>query len=212
MTFASVPAYRPAARRPAAPAAGGALPGVVVVAGSTRGAGTSTTAAVLAASAAALGRAARVEPATHGDEAPADQASGALALVDAGAELAAVRAALGRNPDALLLVVSGTAPAALAAAFALVKATAPAPAELVLVGGDASAAAAAHARLDEGARRFLGRPLRLAAAVPEDPSLAVALAAGMPVHDAAAGSPAAAALHALAERAVAFAAPVPALA
>jgi MinD-like ATPase involved in chromosome partitioning or flagellar assembly len=169
-------------------------------------AGTSTTAAILAASAAAIGR-----PAPRSGPGDAPHAT-APRLIDAGAELAAVRDALARNPGALLLVVTGTGPASLAAAFALVKATAADRAEIIVVGGDSAEAAAAHARLDEGARHFLGRPLPLAAAVPEDPSLAVALAAGMPVHEAAAGSPAAAALHALAERAALAPAPPPALA
>jgi MinD-like ATPase involved in chromosome partitioning or flagellar assembly len=143
-----------------------------------------------------------------------------LVVVDAGSRLESVRAVLdaalatapatgtaARNPAALLLVVTGSDALALAAAYAWIKACAGdgAPgavaAEVVVVGGDPAAAAAACAHLDEAARHFLARPVRLAAAVPDDPSLAVALGAGMSVHDAAAGSPAAAALHALAERA-----------
>jgi hypothetical protein len=140
-----------------------------------------------------------------------------LVVVDAGARLDGVQAALAvargipgppgaRNPDPLLLVATGTEAPALASAYALVKACAAGPAEVLVVGADPAAAAAAFAHLDEGARHFLARPLRLAAVVPDDPSLAVALAAGMSVHDAAAGSPAAAALHAVAERAPASAA------
>jgi MinD-like ATPase involved in chromosome partitioning or flagellar assembly len=146
-----------------------------------------------------------------------------LVVVDAGSRLTTARAALDaaagdapagpRNPAAGLLVVTGTEPAALAAAFALVKALAaglPAPSvDVLVVGADLAAAEAAFAHLDHGARQFLARPLRLAAAVPADLSLAVALGAGMPVHDAAAGSPAATALQPLAERTPAPAAPGP---
>lgn len=134
--------------------------------------------------------------------------AGAAVLVDAGARLGpvlgALAAALAADLAAGLLVVTGTAPAQLAAAYALVKVAAQrklAPAiEVVIVGGTAAEAADAFALLAGGARRFLDRPLALAAHVPEDPSLAVAFAAGMSVHDAAAGSPAAAALAPLAER------------
>lgn len=167
-------------------------------------------------------------PALAGAVADARAASD-LVIVDAGSRLAGVEAALAgaclaaagepaaawggaRNPAALLLVVTGTDAPALAAAYALVKvcASGASPggishgdvaAEVLVAGVDAAQAAAAAAHLDEGTRHFLARPLRLAAAVPDDPSLAVALGAGMTVHDAAAGSPAAAALHALAERA-----------
>lgn len=157
------------------------------------------------------------------------RAASDLVIVDAGSRLAGVDAALAaaclaaagepagawggaRNLAALLLVVTGTDAPALAAAYALVKACASGAlhgdarrgdvaAEVLVAGADAAQAAAASAQLDEGTRHFLARPLHLAGAVPDDPSLALALGAGMTVHDAAAGSPAAAALHALAERA-----------
>jgi hypothetical protein len=56
------------------------------------------------------------------------------------------------------------------------------------------------AQLAEGARRFLGRELPLAGALPDDACLEAALRAGMPLPDAAAGSPAAAAVEAMAAR------------
>ena len=129
-------------------------------------------------------------------------------LVDAGSRLgnvlgalAAARAA-GRSPG--LLVITGTDAAQLAAAYALIKVAAERgltdATEVVIVGGDEQEAHDAFVLLTAGVRRFLDRPLLLAAHVPEDPSLAVALAAGMSVHDAAAGSPAAAALAPLAAR------------
>ncbi|GJG86568.1 hypothetical protein tb265_17490 [Gemmatimonadetes bacterium T265] len=135
-------------------------------------------------------------------------AAGAAVLVDAGARLGtvlgALAAALAAGLAPGLLVVTGTDAAQLAAAYALIKVAAErgltTATEVVVVGGDAAEARDAFALLTAGVRRFLDRPLALAAHVPEDPSLAVALAAGMSVHDAAAGSPAAAALAALAER------------
>lgn len=245
--------YAPASRTPAPRSAAplpvaGALPRVLVMAGSTARAGTSVTAAILAASAAALGHTVCLLDAADGaqrallgipalaDRPPGEpvhlsttlsvatsspetlaptlataRAAADVVVVDAGSRLATVRGALdaaalapggARNPAAALLVVTSADPAALAAAYALVKSLAAPdlPVETVVIGADPLAAAAAFAHLDAGARQFLARPLRLAAAVPADPSLAVALGAGMTVHDAATGSPAAAALHPLAER------------
>ena len=143
--------------------------------------------------------------------------TGDAVLVDAGARLGnvlgALAAALAAGLAPGLLVVTGTEAAQLAAAYALIKVAAErglaAATEVVIVGGDATEARDAFALLTAGVRRFLDRPLALAAHVPEDPSLAVALAAGMSVHDAAAGSPAVAALNALAGRwAVAASPPV----
>lgn len=143
--------------------------------------------------------------------------AGHAVLIDAGARLGnvlgALAAALAAGLTPGLLVVTGTEAAQLAAAYALVKVAAErgltAATEIVVVGGDPAEARDAFALLTAGVRRFLDRPLTLAAHVPEDPSLAVALAAGMSVHDAAAGSPAVAALAALAGR-WAAATPVPA--
>ncbi len=143
--------------------------------------------------------------------------TGDAVLVDAGARLGnvlgALAAALAAGVTPGLLVVTGTEAAQLAAAYALIKIAAErglsAATEVVIVGGDEAEARDAFALLTAGVRRFLDRPLALAAHVPEDPSLAVALSAGMSVHDAAAGSPAAAALTDLAGR-WAASAPAPA--
>ncbi|HEY0776404.1 MAG TPA: hypothetical protein VGD56_00420 [Gemmatirosa sp.] len=134
--------------------------------------------------------------------------TGDAVLVDAGARLGnvlgALAAALAAGITPGLLVVTGTEAAQLAAAYALIKIAAErgltAATEVVIVGGDEAEARDAFALLTAGVRRFLDRPLALAAHVPEDPSLAVALSAGMSVHDAAAGSPAAHALADLAGR------------
>ena len=135
-------------------------------------------------------------------------ATGDAVLVDAGARLGNVlgvlAAALAAGLTPGLLVVTGTDATQLAAAYALIKIAAErgltTATEVVIVGGDDAEARDAFALLTAGVRRFLDRPLALAAHVPEDPSLAVALAAGMSIHDAAAGSPAAAALAELAGR------------
>lgn len=134
--------------------------------------------------------------------------TGDAVLVDAGARLGTVLGALaaalavGHAPG--LLVVTGTDASQIAAAYALIKVAAErgltTTAEVVIVGGDAIEARDAFALLTAGVRRFLDRPLVFAAHVPEDPSLALALSAGMPVHDAATGSPAALALASLATR------------
>ena len=131
-----------------------------------------------------------------------------LVVVDGGSRLDAVAAcvdvavAAGLAPR--LLVVAGADPIALAASYALVKAVAArAPqveAEVLVNRADADAARLAHAQLDQAARHFLDRPLRLAGAVPEDGSLDLALRAGMPLVDAAADSPAAVAVQPIAAR------------
>lgn len=150
-------------------------------------------------------------------------AAGDAVLVDAGSRLGnvlgALAAALAAGITPGLLVVTGTDTAQLAAAYALIKVAAERGlttlTEVIIVGGEETEARDAFALLTAGVRYFLDRPLLLAAHVPEDPSLAVALAAGMSVHDAATGSPAVAALDPLATRWAASApavAAVPALA
>ena len=125
------------------------------------------------------------------------------ACVEAALPTAAAADAAG-NPGVRLLVVSGADPIALAASYALVKAVtqrAPAVTPLVLANRlDDDAAAHALAQLDQATRHFLDRPLTLAGAVPDDGCLDVALRAGMLLHDAAAGSPAALAIQPIAER------------
>jgi hypothetical protein len=144
-----------------------------------------------------------------------------LVIVDGGSRLDTVSACLeaaapagdagsaggadnGRNARVRLLVVTGADPIGLAASYALVKAAgqrAPLVETLVLANRlDEEAAAHAFAQLDAGARHFLERPLALAGAVPDDSCLDVALRAGMLLHDAAAGSPAAVAIQPIAER------------
>lgn len=133
----------------------------------------------------------------------------AAVVLDAGARLdavhAAAEAARAVAPRATeLLVVAGREPVALAASYALVKALgerAPdLPASVVANRAGDDDAAFIVAQLAEGARRFLGRELPLAGALPDDACLDAALRAGMPLPDAAAGSPAAAAVEAMAAR------------
>ena len=71
---------------------------------------------------------------------------------------------------------------------------------------EGSDAARCFDTIDAGARQFLGVPLRLAGAVPSDPTLDAALRAGMPFPHAAAGSPAALAAHDVVMRALTTAA------
>lgn len=141
-----------------------------------------------------------------------------LVVVDAGSRLDTVRAGLETaqaaaqaadgNLAVRLLVVTGSDPIALAASYALVKSVAAAdapdlpslPVDVLASRLDDDDARRAFEHLDAAARQFLQQPLRFAGSVPDDASLAVALRAGMPLQDAAAGSPAAIAMQSVATR------------
>jgi MinD-like ATPase involved in chromosome partitioning or flagellar assembly len=135
-----------------------------------------------------------------------------LVVVDGGSRLDTVCAwcdAAGTGGPARLLVVGGTDPIALASSYALVKAARdrtaaawgrPVAADLVVNGHDDDDAQLAFTHVAQACRSFLDSPLRLAGALPHDGCLDVALRAGMPLQDAAAGSPAAVAAHAMVER------------
>jgi MinD-like ATPase involved in chromosome partitioning or flagellar assembly len=135
-----------------------------------------------------------------------------LIVLDGGSRLDAVCAccesAGGSNP-VRLLAVTDTDPIALAASYALVKAarerTAALPGgsvvcDVIVNRQDEDAAALGFAQIAQACAEFLGAPVRHAGTLPDDGSLALALRAGMPLQDAAAGSPAAVATHALVER------------
>ncbi|MBV9881219.1 MAG: hypothetical protein JO180_12020 [Gemmatirosa sp.] len=131
-----------------------------------------------------------------------------LVVVDGGSRLDTVCAccdALGGSATRLL-VVAGTDPVSLAAAYALMKAArggsdaAPArsPATDVVVNRhDETAARHGFAQIEQACLEFLGAAVRLAGILPDDTCLEAALRAGMPLQDAAAGSPAAVAAQAL---------------
>ncbi len=128
-----------------------------------------------------------------------------LVVIDCGARLDTVRAALTPHADErLLAITAGGDPVALAATFALCKAArAHAGAlslDLLVNRQDESEAARCFDVIDAGARQFLGITLRYVGAVPLDPTLDVAVRAGMPFPDAATGSPAAVAAHAVVTR------------
>jgi MinD-like ATPase involved in chromosome partitioning or flagellar assembly len=115
----------------------------------------------------------------------------------------------GTGLPARLLVVTGTDPIGLAAGYALVKAAVartaalpggPVAAEVIVNRHDDDAAHLGHAQIAEACGAFLGRTVRLAGALPDDGCLERALRAGMPLQDAAAGSPAAVAAQAMVER------------
>jgi MinD-like ATPase involved in chromosome partitioning or flagellar assembly len=151
-------------------------------------------------------------------------ASHDVVVVDAGSRLDAVRAGLetaraaqaaaaaapagGGNLAVRLLVVTGADPVALAASYALVKSVAAdaladaLPVDVLAGRLDDDDARRAFEHVDAAARHFLRHPLRYAGALPDDATLAVALRAGMPLQDAAAGSPAALAMQAIAARLV----------
>lgn len=123
-----------------------------------------------------------------------------LVVIDCGARLDTVLAALTPHAGERLIAVSaGSDPVALAATYALCKAVvqrhSALPVDILVNRHEGSDAARCYDAIDAGARQFLGLTLRLAGAIPADPTLDAALRAGMPFPDAAAGSPAAIAAH-----------------
>ena len=131
-----------------------------------------------------------------------------LVVIDGGSRLdlvcACCDAAAAGGAAARLVAVTGVDPISLAATYALVKAVGErhevASTGLLVNRADADAATRAFGQADEATRQFLGRALEYAGALPDDGSLDLALRAGMTLHDAAAGSPAAVAAQELAAR------------
>lgn len=141
-----------------------------------------------------------------------------VVVLDAGSRLDAVRAGLQTawaaaragdgNLAVRLLVVTGSDPIALAAAYALVKGVAAddaadrpsLPIDVLASRLDDDEARRTFEHVDAAARQFLQQPLRFAGTLPDDATLAVALRAGMPLQDAAVGSPAAVAMQTIAAR------------
>ncbi|MBL0941020.1 MAG: hypothetical protein IBJ03_19200 [Gemmatimonadaceae bacterium] len=130
-----------------------------------------------------------------------------LVVVDCGARLDPVLAATTPHANERLVAVSaGSDPVALAATYALCKAVhtrhRALPVDVLVNRHEGSEAARCFDAIDAGARQFLGLSLRLAGAIPADPTLDAALRRGMPFPDAAAGSPAALAAHDVVMRAL----------
>jgi flagellar biosynthesis protein FlhG len=123
-----------------------------------------------------------------------------LVVVDCGARFDSLLAAIAPHANERLVAISsGSDPIGLAATYALCKAVGQRhsafPVDVLVNHHDVREATRCFDAIDAGARQFLGRPLRLAGAVPTDSTLDAALRAGMPFLDAAAGSPAAVAAH-----------------
>ena len=123
-----------------------------------------------------------------------------LVVIDCGARLDTVLGAVTPHSGERLIAVSaGSDPVGLAATYALCKAVvqrhSALPVDVLVNRHEGSDAARCYDAIDAGARQFLGLTLRLAGAIPADPTLDAALRAGMPFPDAAAGSPAAIAAH-----------------
>jgi flagellar biosynthesis protein FlhG len=128
-------------------------------------------------------------------------ASFALVVIDAGARLDTVLAALdgARSAARLVVVTGGQDPVALASSYALLKAVHarhPLLAIDLLANrlDDATASRVADT-IAHGAEHFLGRAIAFAGALPNDSALDAALRAGMPFLDAVTGSPVAVAAH-----------------
>lgn len=133
-----------------------------------------------------------------------------LVVFDCGARLDTVLGAVTPHADERLVAVSaGSDPVGLAATYALCKAVvqrhSALPVDVLVNRHEGSDATRCYDAIDAGARQFLGISLRLAGAVPSDPTLDAALRAGMPFPHAAAGSPAAIAAHEVVMRALATA-------
>jgi len=123
-----------------------------------------------------------------------------LVVIDCGARLDNVLGAITpHSAERIVAVSAGSDPVALAATYALCKAVvqrhSALPVDVLVNRHEGSDAARCYDAIDAGARQFLGLTLRLAGAIPADPTLDAALRAGMPFPDAAAGSPAAIAAH-----------------
>jgi len=133
-----------------------------------------------------------------------------LVVIDCGARIDTVLAAITPHADERLVAVSaGSDPVGLASTYALCKAVhtrhGALPIDVLVNRYEGSEAARCFDAIDAGARQFLGISLRLAGAVPADPTLDAALRAGMPFPHAAAGSPAAIAAHEVVMRTLATA-------
>lgn len=125
-----------------------------------------------------------------------------LVVMDAGSRLDAVLGSVTPHAgERMLAVAAGHDPIGLASTYALIKAVharhGALPTEVLVNRHEGPDATRCFEAIDAGARQFLGMSLRQAGAVPADPTLDAALRAGMPFLDAAAGSPAALAAHAV---------------
>lgn len=173
---------------------------VIIVASGRRGLGSTVVAALVALAAMAAGRRVawlEAEAPEGGPDTLAGRLANAeshdLAVIDAGASPDAVRAACALTAAPMLLVVTGDDRADMAASYGAIKLAlaANADASLAIVANrvDASAGRWAAEALADACARFLDRAARVAGTIPDDPTLAAALAAGMPIADAAEGSP-----------------------
>lgn len=117
-----------------------------------------------------------------------------LVVVDAGSRLHGIAAACTLSTECTLLHVVGDARADLAASFAVAKVASNLayPPALAVVSNrvDPTSGTWAANALANACTRFLDRTMSVAGHVPDDPTLAAAIAAGMPIADAAHGSPA----------------------
>ena len=126
-----------------------------------------------------------------------------LIVVDAGARLDNVLAVIDGGAGNVMLV-SDADRISLAANYALLKVLSqkvpPARCSVLVNRHDDAIAQAATERLSEACLRFLDFEVAAAGSLPDDACLRAALGAGMPIGDAAEGSPAARAMSAVADR------------
>lgn len=126
-----------------------------------------------------------------------------VVVLDAGSRLDAVLRATSLGP-AHLLAVTTPDPVAAAATYALIKSVdaraAGTVTHVVLNRADSAGARRFADEISSASQRWLGHPVPAAAELPDDASLRAAITAGLPLPDAAAGSPVAELLATLAPR------------
>ncbi len=126
-----------------------------------------------------------------------------LVIVDGGSRLDSVLSVCDGGAGRLLAVTTSDR-IAVAATYALIKATGARHTELttevLLNGCEERAIVQGYEMIQAAAEQFLERTVALAGVVPHDASLRAALGEGMPIGDAAAGSPVAIVIHEMAMR------------
>jgi MinD-like ATPase involved in chromosome partitioning or flagellar assembly len=189
---AAVPARR---ARGAAPPPAPAAPAVVLVASGRHGAGTSTLAALLSLAASTTHE--RVLLLDAEEALPPLAGDHDLVVIDAGARLATIERACTAGVTRAILVATPDR-VAVASSYALLKVLATRfripHLDVLVKQAEESSAEQVHAEIQGAARLFLHTEVGLCGWVPDDHCLRAGLQAGMGLPEAAAGSPAAAAI------------------
>lgn len=124
----------------------------------------------------------------------------ALVVIDGGARMDGVLGACANGFERLLAITTADR-VAIAATYALIKVVSErhpgVPVELLPNACDESVVMPIYEQIRIAAEQFVGRTIALCGAVPEDASLRAGVGGGLPIQDAAAGSPVAHAIRAI---------------